>query len=217
MAVWSALAVPSLGVLYLLCGAVGLFAGGEASWQTLLPAEPYVTICRALMLAVIPALVIVFASVHTYADSDRRLCSLTALAFALVFATMSSINNILLLGVARLIDPASVLGQMLEFRWPLPLMVLELFAWGPLLGLALLFAAPVFRGDGLHRAIRIAMLLAGILCLFNILCFVFGDASYSIVAVVGYDFVLPAICVLLAILFARSNEYSTESQTRLPT
>ena len=66
------------------------------------------------------------------------------------------------------------------------MLALELFAWGPLLGLALLFAAPVFRGGKLQAGVRIGMILGGALCVGNILCFALGDVRFSVLGIAGY-------------------------------
>jgi hypothetical protein len=193
--------VPVVGAAYLACGAVGIFARGAPLGQALLPAEPFLSICRALMLLLIGDLIILFASVHAFASANRKTWSLIALAFAVVFATISSVNNILLLTLARGIDANPLLATLLSFRWPSAVLALELFAWGPVLGLALLFAAPVFASGKLQRTIRAALVIGGSLCLGNAFCFVVGDVRFSILGIIGYDFVLPVICILLTILF----------------
>ncbi len=73
------------------------------------------------------------------------------------------------------------------------------------LGLSLLFAAPVFRGDRLQNTVRIAMYVDGALCLAGTLGPLSGHMWLQFPAIVGYAFVLPVVCVLLAVLFARSD------------
>jgi hypothetical protein len=51
---WSALAVLFLAIAYILTGAVGLMSRGGISLDYL-PPEPYLTICRSLMVAVMMA------------------------------------------------------------------------------------------------------------------------------------------------------------------
>jgi hypothetical protein len=203
--IWSAVSVPVIGLLYITCGAIGILLHGDLSLDALLPAEPYLTICRVLMILAIIALVTVFAAVHAYAEPDRKTSSRLAVVFAGVFATITLSNNILLLTVARGFDADPTLARLLEFRWPSAIFVLELLGWGPVRGLALLFAAPVFRGGKLQTAICSGMVLAGLLCLGNVLCFFFGDPRFSALGIIGYDFVVPIVCVLLGVLFVRCD------------
>jgi hypothetical protein len=157
------------------------------------------------MLALIADLVVLFAAVHTYAARDGKTCSSAALAFCVVFATISGVNTFLLLVIAPHAANEPALALLFSFHWPSMNLALDLFAWGPVLGLALLFAAPVFHGDRLQLMTRVALILAGILCEGNILCFVVGEPHFSILGILGYDLVLPVVCVCLAILFWRSE------------
>ena len=46
---------------------------------------------------------------------------------------------------------------------------MDLLAWDLFLGLSLLFASRVFKGDRLHTAIRLTLTLSGALCVAGIL------------------------------------------------
>src|SRR5437868_12794131 len=85
----SALCVPLLGLAYHVSGAVGMLARHDFSWDSLLPAEPFLTVCRLLMLLLTADLVLLFVTVHGFAAPDRKTCSLTAVAFVIVFATIT--------------------------------------------------------------------------------------------------------------------------------
>ncbi|MGH7179720.1 MAG: hypothetical protein ACREJC_20255, partial [Tepidisphaeraceae bacterium] len=101
LGVCSALCVPLLGIVYIACGAVGILSRGDVSLSALLPGEPYLTICRVIMLALIAVLVVLFCAVHVYAGVVRKTCSLAALVFVVIFAAISGVNTFLLLTVAR--------------------------------------------------------------------------------------------------------------------
>jgi hypothetical protein len=45
---------------------------------------------------------------------------------------------------------------------------------------------------------------AGLLCTGNALCFVTRDVRFSLLGIVGYDFILPLVCVLIAVTFNRT-------------
>jgi hypothetical protein len=198
--------VPLAGAVYLVCGAAGLGARGGVTTDDLLPAEPYLTVCRLLMLVLTADLVVLFAAVYGYAPADRKTCGLAAFGFALVFAAVAGVNTFLLVTVARPSRSDPAWAWLFSFRWPSVNLALNLFAWGPVLGLALLFAAPVFRGAGrLHAAARAGLGLGGLLCTGNVLCFALDDVRFSALGIAGYDLVLPVVCILLAVLFGRSE------------
>ena len=81
----------------------------------------------------------------------------------------------------------------------------DLVAWDFFFGFALLFAATIFRGDKLRVAIRAALAVAGVLCLAGIAGPASGNLKLQYPAIVGYAFVFPFVCLLLAIFFARSQ------------
>jgi hypothetical protein len=88
----------------------------------------------------------------------------------------------------------------------------ELLAWNLFLGLALLFAAPVFDGVGSGRGVRRGLLLSGVLCVAGIVGPVVGNMRLQLVGVVGYAAVLPFVCFMLAKLF-RSNPGPRSNRT----
>jgi hypothetical protein len=88
-----------------------------------------------------------------------------------------------------------------RLTWPSTAYALELLAWDLFLGLSLLFAAPVFRAGKLEGAVRVGFYAAGTLCLVGILGPASGDMRLQFIAVAGYAGVLPAVCLLLALLF----------------
>ena len=82
----------------------------------------------------------------------------------------------------------------------------DMLAWDFFFGFALLFAAPVFKGDRLQNAIRTSLIVCGLLCLAGVSFPVSGDARLQLPAILGYAFGFPFVCLLLAKLFARSDE-----------
>jgi hypothetical protein len=76
--------------------------------------------------------------------------------------------------------------------------------------LASLLAAPVFVGPGIHRAIRIGLVLAGVLCLAGLLGVVTANMQIRNIGIIGYAIVFPAITPLMARAFGREDELATE-------
>jgi hypothetical protein len=84
-------------------------------------------------------------------------------------------------------------------------MSLDLLAWDFFLGLALLFVAGVFTGEG-SRRVRSSMTVAGMLCLAGTLGPTSGHLQFQYLGIAGYAFVLPLACALLAALFWRERK-----------
>jgi hypothetical protein len=86
----------------------------------------------------------------------------------------------------------------------------ELLAWDVFLGLALMFAGPVFHGDGLERAARRGLLVCGTLCLAGAVGPAVGNMRLQLIGVLGYAVVLPVVSGLLMRLFAHRRDSDTE-------
>jgi hypothetical protein len=82
----------------------------------------------------------------------------------------------------------------------------EMLGWDFFFGLALLFAAPVFKGARLQTAIRTGLIVSGLLCLLGFSGPASGDMRFQVSAILGYAFGFPFVCLLLAKLFGRTEE-----------
>ena len=80
-----------------------------------------------------------------------------------------------------------------------------MLTWSLFLGLALLLAAPAFPGGGQHGWIRATLLAARTLSVAGILGPALGDLRLWMIGVAGYGIGLPAACMMMARLFARSR------------
>src|SRR5205823_5862769 len=142
---WSALSVAVIGVVYVLTGAVWLISGGSRSSEPLQPAQPFLAILELLILLLAPALVAVMTAVHAYASHDRKIYTLIALAFMIVFAVLTSGVHFIQLTVVRQMVSKDVPGFFVIrlYPWPSVILALDFLAWDFFLGLALLFAATI--------------------------------------------------------------------------
>jgi len=80
-----------------------------------------------------------------------------------------------------------------------------LLAWDFFLGLALVFAARVFRGKA-SRRVRASMTAAGALCLAGTIGPASGRLHIQYLGIAGYAFVLPLACALLAVFFRQERD-----------
>lgn len=207
---WSAIAIVVLSLTYIITGVLWLRFSTSAAGlvQGLEPSEPFLTILETLILLCTPAFVGLFAAIHAYAPSDRKTCSLAAFGFAVLLAGITGVVHFVQLTAIRrtanrtiaevfaLYDPTGRLT---------PMLAIDLAAWDFFLGFGLLFASSIFKGDKLQVFIRAGMIASGLLCLAGVAGPVSGDLRFQYPAIVGYAFIFPFICLLLAILFARSD------------
>jgi hypothetical protein len=169
-------------------------------------ADPYFAAMELLILLMAPALVAMMAAIHAYAPRDAKVFSLTALVFMGVAAGVTCGVHFLLLTVGRQVSPAESpwLSMMFSFRWPAVTYALDILAWDLFYPLALLFAAPVLRGDGLPRAVRTLLLVSGTLSLVGLAGAAVGDMGLRNIGIVGYAGLGPIVALLLAIVFRRT-------------
>lgn len=189
---WSSIALVGIGVAYVLALATGFARHG---WNEPI-VDPVLEVMEVLTLLSAPAVVILMAAVHDRAKPERSVYGLTALAFATLFAGTTSAVHFIELTAARQMGGGGIV-------WPSRIYAAELLAWDVFLGLALVFAAPVFAGDGIERSVRLSLLVCGALCLAGTIGPAVGNMRLQLVGVLGYAGVLPVVSFLLARLFAQ--------------
>ena len=205
---FSAIAMVTIIAVYISTGLIGVLARPPHS-STLQQVDPYLAILECLILLAAVTLVVMMAAVYAYAPPDRKAYALAALAFMIIFATLTCSVHFAALTVVRRIDPklTSDLFRQLSFEAsPTLALAVELLAWDFFFGLSMLFASRVFSGSRLENSLRTSMTLCGTLCVLGTLGPVTGEMRISWLGIMGYAFVLPIACVFLAILFARSGK-----------
>ena len=149
---------------------------------------------EVLTLLSAPPMVVLMATIHDYASVNRKIYGVIALAFTILFTGMTSAVHFVELTVGRQLGSSG-------FVWPSPVYAVELLAWDLFLGLALLFAAPVFDGGGPARRVRRSLLISGVLCVAGVVGPMVGNMRLQLVGVLGYAGGLPVVCFMLARLF----------------
>lgn len=163
-------------------------------------AEPILDPILAIMefLTLLSALLslILFAAIHARAAPNDKIYSLVALVFMTLMAGATISVHFVELTVLRQTGAAGL-------SWPSIPYAVELLAWDVFLGLSLIFASIVFRGNRLETSIRIGLLCAGSLCILGTTGPVLGDMRYQFVAIAGYAVALPIVFLLIAVLFRK--------------
>jgi hypothetical protein len=88
---------------------------------------------------------------------------------------------------------------------------LDILAWDFFFALSMLFAAPVFKEGRLEKAVRILMIVSGVLSLIGLIGVPLADMGvsnwfiYRNIGVIGYAVVAPVAFLLLGMIFGRTR------------
>lgn len=202
MGVVSAITVLIVGALYAIVLAIG-FATLPSPDAPI--GNPYFTLLEVLILLLAPAMVALMATVHAWAPLESKSLSLTALSFTVMLATVTcSVHfSILTLSGQPGFGGGSFAGAQLAFQWPSVVYSLDILAWDVFFALAMLFAAVVFRDGGIHRAIRIGMIVSGVLALAGLTGVALGNMAIRNIGIAGYLGAFLIVDALLLKLFLR--------------
>ena len=195
---WSAALAASASLVFLVASVPVLLGAVAPPWDNVL------TLVPSLLLA--PALLALLVCVHTTTPDDKKVWSHLAVAFAGVYVALVSVVYVVELAV---VEPLIMRGDVASAG------LLTIEPGGVLnaidglgyafLGLALLFAAPVFAGRGLDRLTR-WLLLANGAAVVPILLTYFVDRAFLVIAGPIWGIAIPTVSVLLAIWFRRAGQ-----------
>jgi hypothetical protein len=156
--------------------------------------DPILAVMEAITLVSAPLVVILMAAVCGIASPDVKVFGLLALAFGAIMAGLTSGVRFMALTAGRQTDFTTL-------EWPSTLYAVELLAWDVFLGLALVFAAPVFAGSGRRARARWALVATGVLCLLGGIGPIVGNMAIQRIGILGYGVALPITCIFLALVF----------------
>jgi hypothetical protein len=171
--------------------------------------DPYFTLMELLILISAPLYILIMVEIHALAAPEKKTYSLAALACMCIMVCITCIVHFLVLTVSRPLEAlpnTQWMTYLFSFNWPSVIYALDILSWDFFFALAVLFAAPVFRGGGRYKAIRILLVVSGILSFAGLLGPVFGNMQIRNIGIVGYAVVFPVACLLLAKVFGRPQE-----------
>lgn len=214
----AAWAVFFLGVVYAVTTVLG-FLSLKSPQDPI--GDPYFTIMELLIVLMAPLMVVSMVAVHAYAPAEVKVYSLTALCFMILLAGITSSVHFVILTVSRQIETAGLTGVplLLSFKWPSVAYTLDILAWDWFFALSMLFAAPVFKGGRLEIAVRILMIVSGVLSLAGLIGVPLADMQVRNIGIIGYAGVALVVFLLLGIVFGRTHpvpgdtERSRDSQS----
>jgi len=160
--------------------------------------DPVLALMEAITLFSAPLVVILMAAVYGIASPERKVFGLLALIFGAIMAGMTGAVHFVTLTAGRQTDFTTI-------EWPSTLYAVELLAWDVFLGLALVFAAPVFDGSGRRARARRALVTTGVLCLLGAIGPIVGNMAFQRIGILGYGVGLPISCIFLALVFRQGG------------
>lgn len=167
--------------------------------------DPWFTMMEILIVAMMPALVMLMAAIQASAPSAARRRGRWALGFMIAAAVLTGAVHLTLLVLRRVLPIDERSHALLGFEWPSLPYALDMLAWDVLFAISVLLAAPLFGGSPLRRAIRDALTISGVLALAGLAGPLLGDMRLRNIGVVGYAVVFPVAAALLALHFRRAS------------
>jgi hypothetical protein len=199
---WSASVATVMGVIYFL-----VIVGALLTGQMKFPPPDWLQLFGGIIsLLFCPVLVIVMACLHTITPVEKKGVSQIVLAFTLLFAIAVSINRFVQLGVIR---QSIALGETDGIVWFLAygersvMFALEIMGWSWFLGLAMIFATPLFAGQGYQHWLKRLLILYGILALISVIAHLLASPLVSL-GFVAWGLILFLITALLAVHFQQT-------------
>jgi hypothetical protein len=203
-------AVFSLLVIYAVTTALG-FLSLKSPQEPI--GDPYFTMMELLIILIAPLMVVSMVALHAYASPESKAYSLTALAFMILLAGITSSVHFVILTVRHQLEATGLtwVPLFLSFTWPSVAYTLDILAWDFFFALSMLFAAPVFKQGRLETAVRYLMLASGVLSLVGLSGVPLANmnvgywATVRNIGVIGYAVVAIAVFLLLALVFGRTK------------
>lgn len=196
---WSAWIVTLGGIVYFLVMLVLALTG-----QLSLPPSEVVQLFGGISsLLFCPILVVLMASLHTITVPEKKALSQVSLAFTLLFAISVSINRFTQLGVVR---QSIASGNTTGIEWFLAygntsiMFGFEILGWGWFLGLAMLFAAPLFSRGRTQLWLRWLCVSYGVLGMLSAIAFLL-QSPLSVIGFAAWGLILFIITGLLTVHF----------------
>jgi hypothetical protein len=162
--------------------------------------QPFATVIGFLLTS---SFLIVMVSVHCYASDERKVFSLVGLSFAIIYATLISMNYFIQLTFVRQSTFDSSIFDMTNnqsMMW-----VIEVLGYF-FMGLSTLFAAPVFGSSKVESLIKWLFVANGILGILTPIGYALNlPIQVLLGGLVIWDILMPISTALLAFFFRRAE------------
>ena len=165
--------------------------------------EPYLAIAEVMTILGAPLLILLMVAIHECAPQSAKVFSLTALVWIVLLAGSTVIVHFVNLTLWRQISVQQKIDyvRFLGWEWPSMMFAIELVAWHLFFGLSMFFAAFAFKGKGWEKAVRLALIATGLLCIFGLIGPIAGNLTWRLIGMFGYGVGFPIVCVMMARVF----------------
>jgi hypothetical protein len=166
--------------------------------------QPFATIMGFLLT---PTFLVVMACIHCYASESKKVFSLVGLSFAIIYATLISLNYFIQL---TFVNQSTFDVSIFSMTNPQSMMwVIEVLGYF-FMGLATLFAAPVFGSGRVEKIIKWLFIVNGILGIGALLGYGMNvPLEIMLGGLIVWDIVMPVSTALLAYLFWNARTVKT--------
>jgi hypothetical protein len=184
-----------------------------ASQGAAVESGPFLSIMALLVVVMGPFLVLSMVGVQAYASPNNKPYSLAALAFMIACVAVTSCINFSLLMVSSQpnLFSETFRALFLPCKWPAPAFILDNFVWDWFFGISMLLAAPIFGGNTLKAALRLLLMLSGVLCLAGLVLLAVSPEVAIYVGILGWGAAGPIVFLLLANMFGRVQVETRET------
>jgi len=148
---------------------------------------------------------VVMACIHSYASNEKKVFSLVGLSFAVIYASLISLNYFIQLTFVR---QSTFDASVFDMTNPHSMMwVIELLGYF-FLGLATLFTAPVFGSSKAERLVKWLFAVNGILGMLTPLGYVL-PLELAFWGLIAWDIIMPIATASLAYAFRQEEQRTT--------
>ena len=205
---WSATGVVILTVAYFVPLVMGFITLPSPDVPFL---DPWYSMMEVLIIFTAPLMVLLAIAIHSWVPAKYKPFTLASVVFTALMAGVTCCVHFTILTLSHRPDFTSLpwLASLLSFQWPSVTYDLDILAWDVFFPLSVLFLVPVFRGTGMAKAIRILLLISGLLAVAGLAGLAFDDMNIRDIGIIGYAVVYPAAAVLLVLFFRRPARLAT--------
>jgi len=167
--------------------------------------QPFATIVGFLLT---PSFLVVMACIHCYASNERKVFSLVGLSFAIIYATLISVNYFIQLTFVR---QSTFNVEIFDMGNPQSMMwVIEILGYF-FMGLSTVFTAFVFESGRVEKLIKWLFITNGILGLLTPIGYGLNlPLQIMLGGLIVWDIVMPISTALLAYLFRHSEKIASQ-------
>ncbi len=169
--------------------------------------DPYFTLMELLILIIAPLILIVMVIINAYADNEKKIYGNISVFFMIIMTAITSSVHFTILSIGHISEfsDSTFMKLLFSFKWPSVAYILDILAWDFFFALSFLFGALVFNNSKLEKALKILMIISGILSLIGLLGIPLNNMQIRNIGIVGYAIVTLPVFLLLSKIFDSVN------------